>query len=624
MIPMNEHREMFEVFMEETLEQLEQMERALLLLEERSEDRELLNRVFRTAHTMKGSSAAMGFIKVAELTHAMEDILHWMRDGNTTSNESAMEILFVCYDFLKRSFAHIRKEGVEDRTLTAGMENITGRLHALVGKGIENRPHDPELIRHLYREAETILHSIRIHAGSLEAGVQNKEAILGLFKGFHTVRSMAGFVGNPLLRECAFRNEVLLDKYIKSGQGVEQTSCDGLVKSVEYMLPLCTHPKDGPVYNRQLAEHMEELMRLADSILVERSGEEPADESAPEALNMRIPGEKLELLVEELSDLQALQSVLRSRAAKSFGSGDPLVKYLVRMEKVAREMQNLAFTLQKVPLKRVLPQIIQEVRKAAASQPVQVNFSFSGEETVLDAGMAEPLVNPLIHILSEVCRTGERICGDGQAPVNDHKSRVVLNAYPGQDAVILDIYREGAVSGPYEQPDTEVFTELLKMGGKMAKAVIKDRGPGLRVKIPEKAVRVDGMVAVLGKRRYIVPTSYIRRVFKPQLDQWVFMKNRRVAVNTGDELMGLVRPEPLLDENEQWIDCEDDWVMVLEVDGKRRALMVSSIDEKREFAAKRIPRHLPGFSHALGVSVLDGNGISIILDVEDLFDSENQ
>lgn len=98
---MSSNDEYMGLFLAEMEEQLETLNQCVLALEQSDRDPETINRLFRVAHTLKGSSATMGFELMAELTHRMENLLDDVRNGKIEISESLIDALFACLDQLQ-------------------------------------------------------------------------------------------------------------------------------------------------------------------------------------------------------------------------------------------------------------------------------------------------------------------------------------------------------------------------------------------------------------------------------------------------------------------------------------------------------------------------------------------
>ena len=103
-----------DMFLDESHEHLQSLNEGLLRLEENMEEISAVNDIFRNAHTLKGMSATMGFAKIAELTHEMEDVLDLVRKEQLKLNEDIMDTLFKCLDSLEQMVDSVGNGEAED------------------------------------------------------------------------------------------------------------------------------------------------------------------------------------------------------------------------------------------------------------------------------------------------------------------------------------------------------------------------------------------------------------------------------------------------------------------------------------------------------------------------------
>jgi two-component system, chemotaxis family, sensor kinase CheA len=120
-----------EIFIEEAKEHLQNLNTSLLEMEKNSEDKDLVNEVFRVAHTLKGMAATMGFKRMAKLTHDMENVLSEIRNGNLGIDPNMLDVLFQCLDALEQYVDNIintSNEGDEDN------QSIIDSLNSILSK----------------------------------------------------------------------------------------------------------------------------------------------------------------------------------------------------------------------------------------------------------------------------------------------------------------------------------------------------------------------------------------------------------------------------------------------------------------------------------------------------------
>ena len=112
------------VFMDECQEHLQSLNQSLLALEQDPENTEILNSIFRAAHTLKGASATMGFNKMSNVTHAMEDVLSLLRQHELTVNAEIVNALFEALDLLEVLAQGITEGREEDIEIAGIIQNL--------------------------------------------------------------------------------------------------------------------------------------------------------------------------------------------------------------------------------------------------------------------------------------------------------------------------------------------------------------------------------------------------------------------------------------------------------------------------------------------------------------------
>jgi two-component system chemotaxis sensor kinase CheA len=121
--------ELAEIFVGETREHLDILNDSLMELEKDPENKEIINEIFRVVHTMKGSSAMMGLMKMENMAHGMEDVLHDVRDGKLKVDAKLVELLFVCHDFLLNCLESVIQNGDEGDFKS---DQIMKHLHEII------------------------------------------------------------------------------------------------------------------------------------------------------------------------------------------------------------------------------------------------------------------------------------------------------------------------------------------------------------------------------------------------------------------------------------------------------------------------------------------------------------
>ncbi len=191
------------MFLEESSDNLQLLNESLLILENDSEDMEILNQIFRVAHTIKGMAATMGYTKMAELTHKMEDVLSKFREGQLKVTHEVVTVLFNCLDILESMVGDITDGGDGDLEIN----NIVTQLVKIAegNENIQKEENSSEVIQNKDKEVvQDIIGSEEIvDLGLDEYDIDTlKEALKNNFNTFHV---HVGLDEKTILKSARFR-----------------------------------------------------------------------------------------------------------------------------------------------------------------------------------------------------------------------------------------------------------------------------------------------------------------------------------------------------------------------------------------------------------------------------------
>ena len=169
-----------EMFLEESREHLQSLNDGLLSLENDPGDLSVLNEIFRNAHTLKGMSATMGYNKIAELTHEMEDVLDLLRKEQLKINEDIIDTIFKCVDSLQEMIESVGNGEAED---VVDVSDLVAKLSSIsTGKPVAAKT--PEKKAEAAPAAETAAASTVIELSDTEKTVLAQAKESGL-RGLH-------------------------------------------------------------------------------------------------------------------------------------------------------------------------------------------------------------------------------------------------------------------------------------------------------------------------------------------------------------------------------------------------------------------------------------------------------
>jgi two-component system chemotaxis sensor kinase CheA len=311
-------------------------------------------------------------------------------------------------------------------------------------------------------------------------------------------------------------------------------------------------------------------------------------------------------------------------------------------------------------MKRLIYDLSQKTTK-------KINAQISGEDTELDKNIVEKISDPLVHMVRNAVDHGIEEPGDRRRAGKPEEANVYLRAYQTSGSICIEIEDDGrglnrekilkkAVDNgllkerdPALLSDDEVFNLIFLPGFSTAEVVsdLSGRGVGMdvvrknidalrgNVKIDSRPGRgtrfsiylpltmaiMDGMVVMVGKERYIIPTMNVVEFFRPTGDNIVNVKGKDNMIKIHGDLMGFLKLKDFFLVSEAVSLPQDAMIVVVENIGKRMGLMVDSIIGQHQIVIKGLSEVLGSFSESeleffLGASILPDGGVGLILDVQ--------
>ncbi|MGE3728279.1 MAG: chemotaxis protein CheA [Candidatus Sericytochromatia bacterium] len=243
-----EDEEIIADFIVEAGEFLQQLDQDLIALEQAPEDLELLNGIFRAAHTIKGNASFLGFAKLTRFTHQTENVLDKLRSGEMSMNPEIMDLILASVDVMKALMDNLRDESQVDiePTLQRLEKCLKGELSAPV---IEVKVADVISAADFGDEMDEIIEDFKVEAGeliesldqdllSLEQTPDNLDLLNQIFRPVHTIKGNSSFLGFDKLTRFTHQLENLLDQLRSGDKQATPDIIDVILTSVDLMKTL--------------------------------------------------------------------------------------------------------------------------------------------------------------------------------------------------------------------------------------------------------------------------------------------------------------------------------------------------------------------------------------------------
>ena len=452
---------------------------------------ELINKIFRDVHSLKGLAGMLGLTEISELAHTLEDMLDRLRMGRVAISKQLSDLLYDSVDALNRLVVG----GAVD------MGALTQRIHAIVAGGPQQQATD--VLREIMLDEQTRKSLTEYEEHRLTENVRSGKQIFSIEVRF----DFSDF--DQKLR-------ALTSKLSESGEVLSTLpSVDPSGAGIGFRL----------LYGSTLDEKAVE--RIADDAKV-KSLRGAAASQAADGLRAR-----RSTISEEETSLRSASATVRVDIAKLdslmniIGELHTLTRKLKKNRDVTRklnELQKLAIDLRMVPVGQIYSKVSRSVRKLARELNKDIELVLRGEDTELDKMLVEEISDPLMHIIRNAIDHGIESPTERLAAGKDAKGRVTLTAYQQGNSVVIDVSDDGRGIDPQALrnaaakrglPVTEDPYELLFTAGFSTAAEVSEisgRGVGLDV-VKKNIQDLKGSIDVLsevGRRttfRIILPIT---------------------------------------------------------------------------------------------------------------------
>jgi two-component system chemotaxis sensor kinase CheA len=446
-----------EVFIDESKEHLQAINEQLLELEKAPENMEIVNEIFRSAHTLKGMSATMGFEDLANLTHQMENVLDGIRNHKISVTSEILDVVFQAVDHLEAMIMSIAAGGDGKRDVKEVVEQLKrieqGEVPASLAEQSSNTSSVPlaqtygEFEYNVLQQAKEQGFSVYEIRVKLRADCLLKSArVYMIFEALNEAGEV--IKSTPpveMLEEEQFDQEFLLAVVTK--QSAEQLY-ERLMKVSEVeevdIVPLdMDKQKETGVAE---AAHEAALEQQAATVQ-EKKEKTPekntaAKQTAAANKTIRVNIERLDILMNLFEELVIDRGRLEQIAREL--NHPELNETVERMSRISSDLQTIILNMRMVPVETVFNRFPRMVRQLARELGKKVNLEIIGAETELDRTVIDEIGDPLVHLLRNAIDHGIETPDVRRASGKPEEGTVKLKAYHSGNHVFIEIEDDGA------------------------------------------------------------------------------------------------------------------------------------------------------------------------------------
>ncbi|GAA8631427.1 chemotaxis histidine kinase/response regulator CheAY2 [Helicobacter pylori] len=659
---MDDLQEIMEDFLIEAFEMNEQLDQDLVELEHNPEDLDLLNRIFRVAHTIKGSSSFLNLNILTHLTHNMEDVLNRARKGEIKITPDIMDVVLRSIDLMKTLLVTIRDTGSDTNNGKENeIEEAVKQLQAITSQNLEGAKEGT-------KEAPKEETKKEVKEENTKENQENK--------------AKAPAAKNPT-SDNPLADEPDLDYTNMSAEEVEAEIERLLNKRQEADKERRAQKKQEAKPKQEVALKTETLKTetLKTETLkapkIETKAKAKADTEENKALSIGVE-QTVRVDVRRLDHLMNLIGELvlgKNRLIRIYGDVEERYdgeKFLEELNQVVSSISAVTTDLQLAvmktrmqPVGKVFNKFPRMVRDLSRELGKSIELIIEGEETELDKSIVEEIGDPLIHIIRNSCDHGIEPLEERRRLNKPETGKVQLSAYNEGNHIVIKISDDGKGLDPVMlkekaiekgviserdaegMSDREAFNLIFKPGFSTAKVVsnVSGRGVGMdvvktnieklngiieidsevgvgttqKLKIPLTLAIIQALLVGVQEEYYAIPLSSVLETVRISQDE-IYTVDGKSVLRLRDEVLSLVRLSDIFKVDAILESNSDVYVVIIGLADQKIGVIVDYLIGQEEVVIKSLGYYLKNTRGIAGATVRGDGKITLIVDVGAMMD----
>ncbi|HJF83592.1 hybrid sensor histidine kinase/response regulator [Helicobacter pullorum] len=647
---MDEMQEILEDFLIEAFEMIEQLDQDLVELENRPEDLELLNRIFRVAHTIKGSGSFLNFSVLTHLTHHMEDVLNKARHGELTITPDIMDVVLESIDFMKKLLNAIRDTGTDANTgLDSDIANVVTRLDA-ISKG--ESPQDIPASQ----ESSTAQEAPQSQAPQEVSNNTQEEVDYSNMSPEEVEKEIERLLNQRQEEDKKKREEKRAKGELQDIQApseIEQT-------------PNATPAAKAPESQKQPEVNATPAKQTEAKPQIKPRQEENKTLATSVEQTIRVDVKRLDSLMNLIGELvlgkNRLIKIYNDVEERYEGEKflEELNQVVASVSMVTTDIQLAVMKTRMLPIGRVFNKFPRMVRDLSRELGKNIELVISGEETELDKSIVEEIGDPLVHLIRNACDHGIESKEERIAAGKKEQGTVELKAYNEGNHIVVEITDDGkgmdpatlkakaiekGIIGEREadtMTDREAYSLIFKAGFSTAKVVtnVSGRGVGmdvvktnieklngiidvdstygegttLKLKIPLTLAIIQSLLVGVQEEYYAIPLASVIETVRISQDEIYTVENKSV-LRLRNEVLPLVRLADIFGVDSVFDNSEQAYVVVIGLAENKIGVIVDFLIGQEEVVIKSLGSYLKGTEGIAGATIRGDGRVTLIVDI---------
>ncbi|SFV59304.1 Signal transduction histidine kinase CheA [hydrothermal vent metagenome] len=650
---MDEFQEILQDFLVESFELVEKLDEDLVELESNPEDLELLNGIFRVAHTIKGASSFLNFDVLTHLTHHMEDVLNKARHGDLVITPDIMDVILESIDLMKALLEKIRDtssdDGIDVSACVAKLDKISNG---------EN-PKDAEVSE---EKSETEPKE------SAEAEVKEEEVVAETPAEEEEEPDYDNMDPEEI--------EAEIERLLAQRQAEDRAKREAKIAAGEKVPTLSDVEEEQEEPKEEHKEEpKEEVAKKAPTPVKkeQKSAQEKPKAAAPAKRTpaaveqtIRVDVKRLDHLMNLIGELVLAKNRLMkiNEDVEERYEGEEFLEELTQVVSivslVTTDLQIAVMKTRMLPIGKVFNKFPRMIRDLSRELNKKIELVVSGEDTELDKSLVEEIGDPLVHIIRNSCDHGIETPEERIAKGKPEQGTISLKAYNEGNQIVIQIDDDGKGLDPQmlkeksfekglitekeldNMSDKEAFTLIFKPGFSTAAAVtsVSGRGVGMdvvktnieklngmididsevgvgttiKLKIPLTLAIIQALLVGVQEEHYAIPLASVLETVRISKDE-IYTVEGKSVMRLRDDVLSLVHIGDIF-EVERILDAsEHAYVVVLGLGTSKLGLIVDTLVGQEEIVIKSLGDYLKGIEGIAGATIRGDGGVTLIVDV---------
>ncbi|MGT0068197.1 chemotaxis histidine kinase/response regulator CheAY2 [Helicobacter pylori] len=655
---MDDLQEIMEDFLIEAFEMNEQLDQDLVELEHSPEDLDLLNRIFRVAHTIKGSSSFLNLNILTHLTHNMEDVLNRARKGEIKITPDIMDVVLRSIDLMKTLLVTIRDTGSDTNNGKENeIEEAVKQLQAITSQNLEGAKEAPKKESQEEAKKENIKEN------------QENKAKTPTAKNFASDNPLADEPDLDYTNMSAEEVEAEIERLLNKRQEADKERRAQKKQEAK--------PKQEVVPQTEISKTETPKTETPKTPKTETKAKAKADTEENKAPSIGVE-QTVRVDVRRLDHLMNLIGELvlgKNRLIRIYGDVEERYdgeKFLEELNQVVSSISAVTTDLQLAvmktrmqPVGKVFNKFPRMVRDLSRELGKSIELIIEGEETELDKSIVEEIGDPLIHIIRNSCDHGIEPLEERRRLNKPETGKVQLSAYNEGNHIVIKISDDGKGLDPVMlkekavekgviserdaegMSDREAFNLIFKPGFSTAKVVsnVSGRGVGMdvvktnieklngiieidsevgvgttqKLKIPLTLAIIQALLVGVQEEYYAIPLSSVLETVRISQDE-IYTVDGKSVLRLRDEVLSLVRLSDIFKVDAILESNSDVYVVIIGLADQKIGVIVDYLIGQEEVVIKSLGYYLKNTRGIAGATVRGDGKITLIVDVGAMMD----